>query len=54
MRKSSMLSIDDINRLERENKKYRQFLEWLLKQQYYILHNNLKKKIKEVLNEKRL
>ena len=49
-----MLSIDEVNRLEKDNARYRQFLEWLLKQQYYILHNNLKKKIKEVLNEKRL
>lgn len=45
-----MLSIDDINRLEAENKKLKDFLQWLLKQQYYILHANLKKKIKEVIN----
>lgn len=45
-----MLSIDDINRLEKDNIRYRQLLEWLLKQQYYILHKNIRKKIKEVLD----
>ena len=47
-----MLSIDEINKLEKENTKYKEFLNWLLKQQYYILHANLKKKVKEVLNDK--
>ena len=32
---------------------YEEFLKWLLKQQYYILHPNIKKKIKALLkNEK--
>lgn len=34
-----------------ENEKYKSFLEWMLKQQYYILPANIKKKIKEVLND---
>lgn len=46
-----MLSIEDINRLEEENKRLKDFLKWLLKQQYYIIHKNLKAKIKEVLSE---
>lgn len=37
--------------LEKENEKYKSFLEWMLKQQYYILPANIKKKIKEVLKE---
>lgn len=37
--------------LEKENEKYKSFLEWMLKQQYYILPANIKKKIKEVLND---
>ena len=47
-----MLGVDDINRLESENSRLKDFLKWLLKQQYYILHNNLKKKIREVLSER--
>jgi hypothetical protein len=47
-----MLSIDQINKLEVENTRLRTFLKWLLKQQYYILHKNLKERIKEVLNER--
>ncbi len=31
--------------------KYLEFLRWLLKQQYYIIHPNLKKKIKKLLEE---
>lgn len=38
-------------KLEKENEKYKSFLEWMLKQQYYILPANIKKKIKEVLND---
>ena len=40
-----MLSVDGINKLETENARLKDFLKWLLKQQYYILHNNLKKKM---------
>ena len=36
-------------RLLRENERLKDFLYWLLKQQYYILHKNLKEKIKEIL-----
>jgi hypothetical protein len=46
-----MLSVEDINRLEAENERLKNFLRWLLKQQYYIIHKNLKAKIKEVLGE---
>ena len=37
--------------VKEENEKYKSFLEWMLKQQYYILPANIKKKIKEVLND---
>lgn len=29
--------------------KYEVFLRWLIKQQYYIIHPNIRKKIKELL-----
>lgn len=37
-------------KLNKENNEYKSLLEWLLAQQYYILHSNIKKKIKGVLN----
>lgn len=30
---------------------YENFLKWLIKQQYYIIHPNIKKKIKSLLKE---
>ena len=41
-----------LQRLKQENEKYKQFIQWLSTQQYYILPKNIKEKIKEVLNEK--
>lgn len=35
-----------------KNQKYRTFLTWMLKQQYYILPSNIKKKIKQLIGEK--
>ena len=40
-----------VKEFKKENEKYKSFLEWMLKQQYYILPANIKKKIKEVLND---
>lgn len=37
--------------LLKDENKYEIFLSWLLKQQYYILHPNLKKTIKRLLKE---
>lgn len=31
---------------------YENFLNWLIKQQYYIIHPNIRKKIKSILKEK--
>ena len=47
-----VLMHDHILRLEEEleaKNKYEVFLRWLLKQQYYIIHPNIRKKIKELL-----
>ena len=35
-----------------DEQKYEEFLRWLLKQQYYILHPNLRNKIKELLESR--
>lgn len=37
--------------LKAENEKLKDFIKWLLKQQYYILHPNIKEKIKELILE---
>lgn len=44
-----VLQADHIKRLEEENSKYKSFLEWMLKQQYYILPAKIKSRIKELL-----
>lgn len=44
-----VLQADHIKRLEEENSKYKSFLEWMLKQQYYILPVKIKSRIKELL-----
>lgn len=42
---------DELQRLKQENEKYKQFIQWLSTQQYYILPKNIKEKTKEVLKE---
>lgn len=37
--------------LEKESQKYKTFLEWMLKQQYYILPPRIKNKIKGITND---
>ena len=39
----------NFNELLKEKDKYKIFLQWLLKQQYYILHPNIKKMIKKLV-----
>lgn len=34
-----------------QEKTCQEFLRWLIKQQYYIIHPNLRKKIKEILQQ---
>lgn len=40
-----------VENIEKQLQHLKVFLEWLIKQQYYILHKNLKAKIKGILNE---
>lgn len=35
-----------------KNQEYRTFLNWMIKQQYYILPSKMKKKIKQLIGEK--
>lgn len=44
------LSLQAVEKLKEQNNQYRNTLEWLLKQQYYILNPNIKKKIRKVLD----
>lgn len=41
--------IDENKRLKADNNKMKDFIKWLFKQQYYILHQNIKEKIKELI-----
>lgn len=40
-----------VKEFKKESQKYKSFLEWMLKQQYYILHPRIKNKIKGITND---
>lgn len=40
-----------VKEFKKENQKYKSFLEWVLKQQYYILPPRIKNKIKGITND---